>query len=149
MTERRLTLVTTTADLQRCYKLAAAAYPAGAPWQFATFERDWALPTARYELLWADAQLVGFISSSIVLDEAEITNVAVAPFAQHRGHATWLIQTWLATLARPSQVFLEVRVSNGAAQALYQRCGFTRYATRRNYYQHPAEDAWLMRRTLD
>jgi ribosomal-protein-alanine N-acetyltransferase len=41
------------------------------------------------------------------------------------------------------RVFLEVRVSNVAAQALYEKFGFTRQGVRSKYYSD-SEDALLM-----
>ena len=43
-------------------------------------------------------------------------------------------------------VFLEVRVSNHGAKALYQRLGFAENGVRRDYYDNPVEDAIVMRR---
>jgi ribosomal-protein-alanine N-acetyltransferase len=40
--------------------------------------------------------------------------------------------------------YLEVRASNEAANALYQRYGFRQIGRRRNYYERPREDAILM-----
>ena len=40
--------------------------------------------------------------------------------------------------------YLEVRASNEAANALYQRYGFRQIGRRRNYYDHPREDAIIM-----
>jgi ribosomal-protein-alanine N-acetyltransferase len=39
---------------------------------------------------------------------------------------------------------LEVRVSNDAAQALYQKYGFTQRGVRRRYYSDNGEDAYIM-----
>ena len=43
---------------------------------------------------------------------------------------------------------LEVRASNSAAIALYQKHGFERVGERKNYYEAPKEDAILMTRTF-
>ena len=45
-------------------------------------------------------------------------------------------------------LYLEVRDSNAAARALYGSLGFTQVGRRRGYYQHPTEDALLLRRDL-
>jgi len=41
-------------------------------------------------------------------------------------------------------VILEVRRSNRAAIALYEKFGFRQAAVRKNYYENPEEDALLM-----
>ena len=41
-------------------------------------------------------------------------------------------------------VTLEVRVSNSAAQALYEKFGFQKTGIRPGYYRSPPEDALLM-----
>jgi ribosomal-protein-alanine N-acetyltransferase len=43
-----------------------------------------------------------------------------------------------------TRAFLEVRVSNAAAQRLYSNLGFTGTSVRRGYYDTPVEDAVVM-----
>jgi len=151
MTDRQLVTVTdqtVPAMAQVCYELADAAYPGGSPWQLATFKADMALTTATYNLLRWQGQLIGFISHSTVLDESEITNVAIAPAYQRQGHAQWLLMACLGQLPA-GQVFLEVRASNVGAQQLYQRCGFQQLTLRSGYYHDPGEDAWIMRKIIE
>jgi len=45
-------------------------------------------------------------------------------------------------------VYLEVRDSNARARGLYRSRGFEEVGRRRGYYQHPVEDAIVLRRTL-
>ena len=151
MTKRQLVTaeqLTVAEAAQICYRLAAQAYPNGSPWRQATFMADLALATSHYELLWLQAEPIGFISRSTVLDETEITNIAIVPTYQHQGHAYWLLTACLARLTAGA-VFLEVRASNLAAQRLYRRCGFERIAIRQAYYQDPEEDAWIMRKIIN
>ena len=139
MTERQLV---TASDLpaeqvaQICYQLATKAYAQGSPWRQATFASDVSLPPAHYALLRWQGAFVGFISRSTVLDETEITNVAIDPAYQRQGHARWLLTQCLAQLSAGT-VFLEVRAHNIAAQRLYQQVGFEQLATRKAYYQDP------------
>ncbi len=42
------------------------------------------------------------------------------------------------------RIYLEVRVSNLQAQALYLRKGYTVIGRRKKYYSHPEEDALIM-----
>ncbi|WP_318767067.1 ribosomal protein S18-alanine N-acetyltransferase [Lactiplantibacillus carotarum] len=132
-----------------CYHLSAVAYPNGAPWRQTTFKADIAAPQTRYDLLTWQDQPIGFISRTTVLDETEITNLAVHPDFRRQGHARWLLKTDLAQLDQGDQVFLEVRASNQAAQQLYLQCGFEQIATRQDYYHDPVEDAWIMRKIID
>lgn len=133
---------------QVCYELAAAAYPEGAPWRLATFAADLALPQSCYQLLVREQQPIGFISQTTVLDETEITNVAVLPAFQRHGYARLMLQRTFAQLMPTTKCFLEVRRSNTPAQKLYEQCGFEQISTRKNYYQHPSEDALIMRKII-
>ncbi|MDH2918766.1 MAG: ribosomal protein S18-alanine N-acetyltransferase [Sideroxydans sp.] len=83
-----------------------------------------------------------------VLDEAELLTIAVAPTQQHKGLGRLMlldILHWAQTQAM-RQIFLEVRVSNVPAIALYRATGFVEIGRRRGYYQHgdEREDALLM-----
>ena len=75
-------------------------------------------------------KVVGYAGLQVVLDEGYITNVAVfLDFAQGN-HLAFLT--------------LEVRASNYDAIALYGSRGFRSVGRRKNYYEHPKEDAIIM-----
>ncbi len=89
---------------------------------------------------------VAYLCFWIVFEELRIMNVAVAESMRRRGIATRLVRQALA-LARDQGVrraMLEVRVSNKAAIAMYERLGFSRTSVRRGYYVSPEEDAIVM-----
>jgi ribosomal-protein-alanine N-acetyltransferase len=69
--------------------------------------------------------------------EAELLRVAVAPEERRRGLARELIREGLERLRRADvQVcFLEVRVDNRSAIALYEEIGFAWAGLRRGYYR--------------
>lgn len=80
--------------------------------------------------------VAGYGILSVAAGEAHLLNLCVAPEHQQRGHARALLH-WLLQVAREHAVeviFLEVRPSNTAALALYQREGFVEIGVRRNYY---------------
>ena len=83
-------------------------------------------------------------------DEGEIANLAVAPSARRHGIGAALLDASLGEARRRGvkQVYLEVRESNAAARALYERRGFSVVGRRKRYYRHPDEDALLLRRTI-
>lgn len=92
--------------------------------------------------------VVGYSVSWAVGDEAELANLAVAPARRGEGIGGRLLDHLLETLdARGgANLYLEVRDSNAAAQALYRSRGFTAAGRRKGYYRKPAEDAVVMRR---
>ncbi len=89
-------------------------------------------------------RLLGFLTASYVMDTADLTNIAVHPERRQKGIGAMLMQRMLEELDAGTQIFLEVRVSNAPAIALYERFGFRQVGTRKRYYDHPVEDALLM-----
>jgi ribosomal-protein-alanine N-acetyltransferase len=94
----------------------------------------------------AESVVVGFCSFWRVLDELHINNLAVSPEHRRRGVASALLRRILCEGAAlgATRATLEVRRSNGEAQALYERFGFTVAAVRRGYYTNPSEDALVL-----
>ncbi len=93
--------------------------------------------------------LLGYAGLLMVPCESDILNITVRPEARRQGIATQLIEK-LAELAAPrgvTVIHLEVRESNVPARSLYEKLGFTVDGIRKNYYEHPKENAVLM--TLD
>ena len=96
-----------------------------------------------------EGAVAGYAGLQVVLDEGYILNVAVRPDCRRRGVAGQLLQV-LLDFARGNRLdflTLEVRASNYPAIALYGSRGFRGAGRRKNYYEHPREDAVIM--TLD
>lgn len=93
-------------------------------------------------------RVVGYAGLQVILDEGYITNVAVRPECRRQGVAGKLLQVFLdfAKGNRLAFLTLEVRASNYDAIALYGSRGFRSAGRRRNYYEHPKEDAIIMTR---
>lgn len=96
------------------------------------------------------AAIQGFLVARTVGPEWEIENIAVAGMARRRGLGSRLLGE-LLDLARErgaESVFLEVRESNRAARALYEKWGFVEAGRRTGYYREPGEDAVVYRLSL-
>jgi len=95
-------------------------------------------------------EVVGLFSASLVIDEAQIDNVAVVERLRRRGIASRLLLEGLAIARRrgASSAVLEVRSENLPACLLYERHGFIVSGTRRNYYHDPSDAALIMTRNL-
>jgi ribosomal-protein-alanine N-acetyltransferase len=94
----------------------------------------------------SSGEVVGFCGFWRVLDELHINNLAVLPEYRRRGVASAILARVFAegqTLGA-KRTLLEVRRSNGAAQHLYERFGFTVAGVRRGYYRNPDEDALIL-----
>ena len=96
-------------------------------------------------------RVAGYAGLTVVLDEGSIDNIAVRPEYRRRGVAAQLLEVFLnlAQGNRLAFLTLEVRASNYAAIALYGSRGFRAVGRRKNYYEHPPEDALIMTRTFD
>ena len=92
------------------------------------------------------APIIGFAGMWILLDEAHVTTIGVAPDYRGRGLGEMLLLELIEEAMRRGAewVTLEVRVSNDSAQALYAKYGFTRQGVRRRYYSDNGEDAYIM-----
>ena len=95
-----------------------------------------------------DGSVVGYAGLLVIADEGYITNVAVRPESRRGGVAGQLLDVFLKFAAANQLAFLtlEVRESNYAAIALYGSRGFRAVGRRKNYYEHPKEDAIIMTR---
>lgn len=84
-------------------------------------------------------QIVAFAISYIVLDEATLFNIAVAPDFQGKGIGKRLLSELILQLQQRelTTLWLEVRESNHSARALYDSLGFNEVTIRKNYYPTP------------
>ena len=91
-------------------------------------------------------KLVGYCGMLTVLDEGQITNVAVHPEFRRTGIGSALLNRLFeeAKTLGVTQISLEVRESNVAAKELYLRHGFSVAGVRKRFYSHPTEDGLVM-----
>lgn len=90
--------------------------------------------------------IIGYIVARETAGELHINNVAVRAEHRRRGIGAALLNRVIADARKrgAKAAFLEVRSSNHAAQALYEKSGFKAIARRANYYTEPPEDAVVM-----
>ena len=101
-----------------------------------------------YYIAWDALQegVVGFAGIMVIAEDSELLNIAVDPKFQHKGIGTLLMdkiveESWKNGADR---IFLEVRSGNTKAQQLYKQYCFKVIGERKNYYNNPTEDAWVM-----
>lgn len=133
-------------DIGAILRIERASYPR--PWTENIFRNELEMASRgerTYLVARRDGAVVGYAGMMFVVDEAHVSNIAVAAGERRRGTGSTLLASLLHEARRRSctGVTLEVRASNNGAQALYARAGFTEAGIRRNYYEN-TEDAIVM-----
>jgi ribosomal-protein-alanine N-acetyltransferase len=99
-----------------------------------------------------EGELVGYFILLVAAGEGHLLNLSIAGRHQRSGHGRALLREAVEFARRGGarNLFLEVRPSNLAAQALYTRFGFRRIGVRRGYYPAHSgrEDALVLTLTL-
>lgn len=137
------------ADLSRIHRIELASYEY--PWTPGNFVDSLA---SGYSL-WvreAEEEIIGYYALMAAAGEAHLLNLTIAPAWRRHGLGRELLAHCLANARdyHAENLFLEVRISNAAAIALYRSSGFVDLAVRRGYYpaRSGREDALIMRRDL-
>lgn len=120
------------------------------PWTEAMLAEELYNPAASFIVAEGPAgQVLGYAGLHVVLDEGYIDNVAVRPDCRRQGIGDRLLEVFCRFgQAHLAFLTLEVRPSNTAAVALYEKHGFQEAGRRKDYYTDPTEDALLLTRTF-
>lgn len=121
------------------------------PWSEKSFkeslERDDTLfLVCEEQIVSKNVAVTGYIGMYLSFDEGNITNVAVSPSYRKKGYGEALVSAAkeIAKEMQIEKIFLEVRASNIPAISLYEKMGFESLGVRKNFYEHPQEDASIM-----
>ncbi|MGB4812463.1 MAG: ribosomal protein S18-alanine N-acetyltransferase [Methylophilaceae bacterium] len=132
-------------DLDAIMHIEPQIYPY--PWSRGNFSDSLKSGYSAWVML-EQKQIIGYALLMIVLDEAHLLNLSVAKSYQKQGLGIMLLEHMIkvAKSHQAENMFLEVRVSNTPAIALYEKSGFNEMAIRRGYYPatNGREDAILM-----
>ena len=92
--------------------------------------------------------IMGYAISEIRYDRGHIISMAVAPEYRRAGVGEALLRETIRRLElKVKEMYLEVRVGNEAAIALYEKFSFKKTGERRRRYYPDGEDAVVMART--
>ena len=91
-----------------------------------------------------DNKIAGYCGFWRVLGEAQITNIAVLPEYRRQKIASRLAEKMISLCGEDEQIVLEVRESNIAAIALYEKLGFVKAGIRKRFYRNPDENGITM-----
>ncbi len=140
----------TPQDLQDVYQLEQECF--AIPWSMQSLETDLTQnrQVATYLVAEKNDRIVGYVGMWQVLDEAQITNLAVSGEYRKRGIGRCLIRE-LCRIAKNKGIVkltLEVRPSNIPARSVYTGEGFVEISKRKAYYQDNGEDAIIMLKNI-
>jgi ribosomal-protein-alanine N-acetyltransferase len=139
---RRLTY----SDLPQVIAVERRAFPT--PWSLAMFVLELSKPSGVCLTAQRGEELVGHVICSRYDTVWHVMNIAVDPRLRRQGIATALLAALIERVDDgTAQLTLEVRPTNRAAIALYERFGFRSAGVRPRYYQDNGEDALIMWRT--
>ncbi len=156
LSQKRQPLFLGVRDVWTVAPMTAADAAAVAALERACFAHPWSEDAVAAELTnpaavflvakTASGEIGGYVGMLCAADEGAITNVAVSPHCRRKGCADALLTALCARAAGLCRIALEVRVSNIAAIALYEKHGFSKVGVRPRFYRTPTEDAYIMMR---
>ena len=133
-------------DVEAVYAIELATFPS--PWTLDSFHYEMQENQfAHYTVAVNDTgKIIGFCGMWIVIDSAQITNVAVLPEARGLGIGEALMRESMKVAKEGGAdiMSLEVRVTNTVAQNLYRKLEFQDGGIRKGYYTDNGEDALVM-----
>lgn len=129
-------------DLPAVLSIERRSFPA--PWSLAMFVLEVSKPSGVCIAAVAGDEIIGYLVCSRYADVFHLMNVAVDPDLRRLGVAARMVERMLDEAGRDERYTLEVRVSNHAAIAMYEKLGFRRAGRRRRYYSDNGEDAMIM-----
>lgn len=133
-------------DLNALVGLELACF--STPWSEASLREDLQDPHHKfyYVAQTTSGAIVAYMGLARVLDEGQVSNIAVFPTWQGQGIGEGLLRYVIEDLrdSNVSVIYLEVRQSNEKAIKLYTKMGFIIDGARKDFYSHPKEDAYLL-----
>lgn len=136
----------TEKDVEAVYAIEVESFPT--PWPLESFYFEMKENHFAYYIVAEDdsGTILGYCGMMIVIDSAQITNVAVTNKARGQGIGEGLMREAMRVAKEQNAeiMSLEVRVSNIIAQNLYRKLGFQDGGIRKGYYTDNHEDALVM-----
>ena len=133
-------------DISKLKEIADSSFKD--PWSLNTFISTFTSPVFYGLVCEFGGEIAGYIAASLVVDEVNVDDVAVAIKFRRKGIAKKLLSAAFEELVKrgAKKAFLEVRRSNEAAINLYKSFGFEVISERLKYYGD--EDALIMQKII-
>lgn len=130
--------------IPRVLLLERECYPD--PWTQGMFLQEIENINSHFYVAYLDETITGYGGFWLLVDEAHVTRVTVAPAHRRQGYGQEIMRFLMDRAYRAGAVMvrLEVRETNTPAQKMYKKLGFIIEGRRPGYYQTTGEAAVLM-----
>ena len=137
-------------DLDAIMAIEIQGFPTPTPREMYEKEMDFEFYLKRVAELKQDRSVAGYAFCVMTPPEASINTLAVRKDLRNRGLASYFLGKILDDLRelKVQEAWLQARVNNLAALALYSRLGFEKVGVRSRYYPDTGEDAVLLKKEL-
>ncbi len=134
----------TKADVEEVLEIERQCFPV--PWSLESFKKEFKNSFARYVVAIIDDEIVGYGGVWLIIDEGNITNIAVKKGFREKGVGSEVLKALIEVCKKRNLISmtLEVRESNIAARNLYKKHGFMEAGIRPKYYGDNNENAIIM-----
>ena len=150
MPEKKIIVGEMTADdLPSVLEIERACF--SDPWPYSIFVTDLKSDQTTTLVARAGKHVIGFAICMVIVDELQLTNIAVDPDFRRKkvGHMLLERLFYIGERQGCKIMYLEVRRSNNGAISFYNKYGFDTLYERKGYYRNPPEDALVMVLNLD
>lgn len=133
-----------TKDIEQVAELEKECF--SKPWSAASLEKEVDNTNSIFCVYEIENRIVGYAGMYLTPPEGSITNIAVTEKYRGRGIAGDILESMFrkANFEGITEFTLEVRISNRSAINLYKKYGFLCEGIRKNFYEEPREDAYIM-----
>lgn len=118
-------------------------------WSIDILKSDFENENSKYIVAKIDNEIVGFAGIKIILDEADIMNIAVRIDKRKLGIGSVLLEKLIELVvdSNCTSITLEVNENNLPAIHLYEKFNFEKTGLRKKYYNN-TDNAIIMKKTL-
>ena len=106
-------------------------------WNYSVFKSELESDSSHYLVVKDNSKIIGFAGIKVTVPDCDIMNIVVKKDFRNQGIGSLLLKE-LISLAKSLNVknlFLEVNENNAPAILLYNKFGFKKISTRKNYYK--------------
>lgn len=132
-------------DIEEVHSIEESTFPD--PWSQDAFTKELMSNThSIYMVIEEDGTIIAYAGLWNIVGEGHITNIAVKKERRGAGFGRKITEALIYEGKKQgiTSFTLEVRVSNNNAIKLYEKLGFEIAGVRKNFYDKPKEDAYIM-----